>query len=63
VKEDIMIIGLRLKFQNPELMQLLINTGKKELIEDSPMTNIGELVQMVKVKIDLGFYSCNCVAN
>ena len=36
VKEEIMIIGLRLKFQNSELKQLLINTGKKELIEDSP---------------------------
>ena len=36
VKEEVMIIGLRLKFQNSELKQLLINTGKKDLIEDSP---------------------------
>lgn len=36
VKEDIMLRGLRQKFQHPELRALLLGTGKKRLIEDSP---------------------------
>jgi N-glycosidase YbiA len=36
VKEEIMLSGLRLKFANPELKELLISTGKKKLIENSP---------------------------
>jgi len=36
VKEHIMLEGLRAKFQNPELKTLLIKTGKKRLIENSP---------------------------
>ena len=36
VKEDIMLKGLRAKFQNQELKKLLIKTGKKKLIENSP---------------------------
>ena len=36
VKEDIMLTGLREKFKSPELRELLIRTGKQELIENSP---------------------------
>ncbi len=36
VKEDIMLQGLRAKFQKQELKNLLIKTGKKKLIENSP---------------------------
>ncbi|WP_199609317.1 NADAR family protein [Flocculibacter collagenilyticus] len=36
VKENIMLKGLRHKFKNAELKSLLLGTGKKELIEDSP---------------------------
>ena len=36
VKEDIMMLGLRQKFMNSELKEILLGTGKKELIEDSP---------------------------
>ena len=36
VKEDIMMLGLRQKFMNNELKEILLGTGKKELIEDSP---------------------------
>ncbi|NHZ34232.1 NADAR family protein [Massilia rubra] len=36
VKESIMLRGLRQKFQDPELRALLLGTGKKRLIEDSP---------------------------
>ena len=36
VKEEIMLLGLREKFKNPELKSLLLGTGKKILIENSP---------------------------
>ncbi len=36
VKEDVMINALRKKFQSPELRQMLLSTGKQELIENSP---------------------------
>ena len=36
VKESIMLAGLRAKFQDPELKLLLLGTGKKKLIENSP---------------------------
>ena len=36
VKEGIMYRGLKQKFSNPELRTLLLSTGKKELIENSP---------------------------
>lgn len=36
VKENIMLQGLREKFKIPELRSILLSTGKKELIEDSP---------------------------
>ncbi len=36
VKEEIMLNGLREKFKIPELKELLLKTGKKELIENSP---------------------------
>lgn len=36
IKEDIMLLGLRAKFQNPELKDRLLGTGKKNLIENSP---------------------------
>jgi len=36
VKENIMLTGLREKFKNNELKELLIKTGKKKLIENSP---------------------------
>jgi ribA/ribD-fused uncharacterized protein len=36
VKEEIMLSGLREKFKNPDLRLLLISTGKKVLIENSP---------------------------
>lgn len=36
VKEEIMTRGLREKFKDPELRKILLGTGKKELIENSP---------------------------
>ncbi|WMW82038.1 NADAR family protein [Undibacterium cyanobacteriorum] len=36
VKEEIMLLGLREKFKNPELKALLLGTGKKILVENSP---------------------------
>lgn len=36
VKEHVMAIGLREKFKDPELQKILLNTGKKQLIENSP---------------------------
>ena len=36
VKEEIMMKGLREKFKAPELKTLLLKTGKKELVENSP---------------------------
>ena len=36
VKEQVMIEGLRAKFSIPELRELLLKTGKKKLIENSP---------------------------
>jgi len=36
VKEEIMLVGLRQKFHSAKLKELLIGTGKKVLIEDSP---------------------------
>ncbi|MFZ6745942.1 NADAR family protein [Undibacterium sp. JH2W] len=36
VKETIMLTGLRAKFQSQELKQLLLGTGKKLLVENSP---------------------------
>ncbi len=36
VKETVMKTALRLKFQNPRLRSLLISTGTRTLIEDSP---------------------------
>lgn len=35
VKDDIMLIGLRSKFMNPECRQLLLNTGDMELVEEN----------------------------
>ncbi len=36
VKESIMLTGLRAKFLNSDLKVLLVGTGKKKLIENSP---------------------------
>lgn len=36
VKEEVMLSGLRAKFKNSELRSLLLGTGKKTLIENSP---------------------------
>lgn len=36
VKEQIMLAGLKAKFENAELKTLLLGTGKKILIENSP---------------------------
>jgi N-glycosidase YbiA len=36
VKENIMRHALRRKFENPELRTLLLSTGKRLLVEDSP---------------------------
>jgi ribA/ribD-fused uncharacterized protein len=36
VKEEIMLNGLRAKFKDPELKGVLLSTGKKELVENSP---------------------------
>lgn len=36
IKENIMLLGLREKFKNDDLKELLIKTGKKKLIENSP---------------------------
>ena len=36
VKEDVMYAGLKAKFDNAELKALLLGTGKKILIENSP---------------------------
>jgi ribA/ribD-fused uncharacterized protein len=36
IKDDIMLAGLREKFKIPELSALLLSTGKKTLIENSP---------------------------
>lgn len=36
VKEDIMMLGLKQKFSDPTLKSLLLKTGKKELVENSP---------------------------
>lgn len=36
IKEEIMLKGLREKFKNPELKTVLLSTGKKELVENSP---------------------------
>ncbi|WDE01691.1 NADAR family protein [Thalassomonas actiniarum] len=36
VKEEIMLAGLREKFKKPELKAVLLGTGKKELVENSP---------------------------
>jgi ribA/ribD-fused uncharacterized protein len=36
VKEAVMFAGLQAKFENPELKSLLLGTGKKTLIENSP---------------------------
>ena len=33
IKERIMLMCLKLKFHNPEMKQLLLNTGDKTLIE------------------------------
>ena len=35
-KEKIMLNALKKKFQHPELCELLLSTGKRELIENSP---------------------------
>ena len=35
VKEDVMLNALRKKFQSPKLRQMLLSTGKRELIENS----------------------------
>lgn len=36
IKVEVMLIGLRAKFKNPELRQKLIDTGDAVLHEDSP---------------------------
>ncbi|MBQ4880619.1 NADAR family protein [Pseudoalteromonas luteoviolacea] len=36
VKEEIMLKGLREKFKDSELRNILLGTGKKELVENSP---------------------------
>jgi len=36
VKEEIMLRGLREKFKSPELKEILLSTGKKDLVENSP---------------------------
>lgn len=36
VKEEVMLTGLREKFKDPFLKDLLISTGKKVLVENSP---------------------------
>ncbi|WP_295029825.1 NADAR family protein [Shewanella sp.] len=36
VKEEIMLRGLREKFKSTELKDILLSTGKKELVENSP---------------------------
>lgn len=36
VKEEVMLKGLREKFKDPELKKILLGTGKKELVENSP---------------------------
>ena len=35
-KEEVMLKGLRQKFKDPELKSVLLGTGKKELVENSP---------------------------
>ena len=36
VKEEVMLNGLRAKFKNPALKDILLHTGKKALVENSP---------------------------
>ncbi len=36
VKEEVMLTGLRAKFKDPFLKELLLSTGKKTLVENSP---------------------------
>ena len=36
VKEEVMLFALRRKFSNPKLKGLLLKTGKKQLVENSP---------------------------
>jgi ribA/ribD-fused uncharacterized protein len=36
VKEEIMLRGLKEKFKSPELKEILLSTGKKDLVENSP---------------------------
>ncbi|MCG7550488.1 NADAR family protein [Pseudoalteromonas sp. Of7M-16] len=55
VKEEVMLVGLRKKFQNKELRDLLIGTGKKELIEDSPYDKYWGIGGNGKGKNRLGF--------
>ncbi|QLI81611.1 NADAR family protein [Chitinibacter fontanus] len=54
VKEEIMLTGLREKFSNPELKELLLSTGKKILIENSPYDSYWGIGQNGKGKNRLG---------
>ncbi|MCF6442481.1 NADAR family protein [Pseudoalteromonas luteoviolacea] len=55
VKEEVMLVGLRKKFQDKALRDLLIATGKKELIEDSPFDKYWGIGANGKGKNRLGF--------
>ncbi|WDE11749.1 NADAR family protein [Thalassomonas haliotis] len=54
IKEEVMYKGLKSKFENPELIQLLLRTGKKELIENSPYDNYWGIGKNKKGKNRLG---------
>jgi len=54
VKEQIMFRGLQKKFENTELKKLLLSTGEKELIENSPFDKYWGIGKNGKGKNRLG---------
>lgn len=66
-KVEVMLTGLRAKFKNPELRQLLLNTGNAILHEDSPTDlfwgkkgkdMLGKLLMQVRDEIENEMSSC-----